>query len=138
MFESDGFFRVAQNLLCRIVPAVAAAWANNLQNIFRNESALIIGVIDYDLDWCLTPVASETKIKGVGRRFHRLPILFAQGFISSISESGEVHAIVAESFPAPISSPSLVGHFLLLWRVQALRSRLVRNNVIPAKADLSH
>ena len=70
MFESDGFFRVAQNLLCNIVPAVFAAWANNFQNIFRNESALVIRVIDNDLDWCLTPVASETKIKAVGGSFH--------------------------------------------------------------------
>jgi hypothetical protein len=53
-----------------IVALVLTVWTPNLQHIFRDESALFIPVIDYDLDRFLTPVASETKIKAVGRRFH--------------------------------------------------------------------
>jgi len=58
------------NIPCPVVPLVLTLWTANLQNIFRDESALFIAVINYDLDRLLTSVASESQVKAVGGRFH--------------------------------------------------------------------
>jgi hypothetical protein len=53
-----------------VVAMVLTLLTANLQHIFRHESALVIPVINYDLDRFLTPAASETKVATVGGRFH--------------------------------------------------------------------
>lgn len=49
---------------------MAAVRAKNSENILSNESALVAGVVDDDLDRFLTPVAGEAKIESVGGRCH--------------------------------------------------------------------
>jgi hypothetical protein len=61
---------LALNVPCLVVALALTLWTANLQNVFRDESALFIAVINYHLDRLLTPVASETKVKAVRGRFH--------------------------------------------------------------------
>lgn len=62
--------RVTLNVPGFVVTLLLTVCTANLQNVFRDETALFTAIVNNDLDWLLTPMAGETEIKAVRGSFH--------------------------------------------------------------------